>query len=133
MKRNLNDPLNFEDLYHVTVQEAGSLFGDLTTGRLKLALDDFNAVITGRKPIHAKLDLKKPRMTDGGTSYYAGDGYQLTIVMSLNGMMNEDEYVSGYIYGPIIAFEESVMRGNFPNIHSLAFYPEMLLRQSLKK
>lgn len=121
--------MNFEDLFHMEVENAKNLFGKETLNRLQKAMDDFNTVLEGKYPVHAKVDKDVPLLSDGGTTYYKGDGYKLTIVMSLNGIMQNEEYIHGYIYGPIIAFEENVMRGNFPNIQNLTFY----LGDDLKK
>lgn len=114
--------MTFEDLFHMSIDEAKKLFGKETLSRLQKSLDDFNVVMEGKYPVHAEVDKEVPLLTDGGTTYYKGDGYKLTIVMSLNGIMRGEEYVHGYIYGPIISFEANVMRGNFPNIQHLTFY-----------
>ena len=106
----------------MSVDKARKLFGNETLKRLQKSLDDFNAVLEGKNPVHAMVDKEVPLLSDGGTTYYKADGYKLTIVMSLNGIMHREKYVHGYIYGPIIAFEENVMRGNFPNIQHLTFY-----------
>lgn len=114
--------MNFEDLFHVNIDTARTLFGDATLHRLQQALDDFNDVLEGKHPVHAIVDKDVPLPTDGGTTFYKGDGYKLTIVKSLNGIMRGKEYVHGYIYGPVISFQLEVMSGNFPSIQHLTFY-----------
>jgi len=114
--------MTFEDIFHLQVNKAEKKFGKETARRLRKSLDDFNAVMEGKYPVHAEVDEDVPLLADGGTTYYKEDGYKLTIVMSLNGIMRGDEYIHGYIYGPIISFEEKVMRGNFPNIQHITFY-----------
>jgi len=114
--------MNFENLFHIKVEQAKNLFGEETLNRLQKSLDDFNAVIEGKHPIHARVDRDVPLPADGGTTFYKGDGYKLSIVKSLNGIMRGEEYIHGYIYGPIISFEPNVMTGNFPNIHHLTFF-----------
>jgi len=114
--------MTFEDLFHVNVDKAKTLFGEAISHRLQQALDDFNAVLEGKHPVHAIVDKEVPLPADGGTTFYKGDGYKLTIVKSLNGIMRGEEYVHGYIYGPIVSFESNVMTGNFPNIQHLTFY-----------
>jgi len=114
--------MNFEDLFHTNIDKARKLFGEETLNCLQKSLDDFNAVMDGKYPVHAEVDKDISLLDDGGTTYYKGDGYKLTIVMSLNGIMCGEEYIHGYIYGPIISFEDEVMRGNFPNIQHLTFY-----------
>ena len=114
--------MNFEDLYHVNIDKARTLFGEDTLHRLGQALDDFNAVLLGQPPVYATVDKNVPLPADGGTTFYKGDGYKLTIVKSLNGIMRGQEYVHGYVYGPVISFESDVMNGNFPSIQFLTFY-----------
>jgi hypothetical protein len=123
--------MNFEDLFHVEVEQAKNLFGEKTFHRLQKALDDFNAVLDGKHPIHAAVDKDVPLPADGGTTFYKGDGYKLTIVKSLNGIMRQEEYIHGYIYGPVVSFERHVMTGNFPNIQHLTFYPGEELQKLL--
>ena len=123
--------MNFEDLFHVSIDTAKTLFGEATCHRLRQAVDDFNAALEGKHPIHAIVDKDVPLPADGGTTFYKGDGYKLTIVRSLNGMMRGEEYVHGYIYGPIISFEPDVMTGNFPNIQHLTFYTGEELQKHL--
>lgn len=66
------------------------------------AKEDFDAVLKGQRPIHAISDPKKPDLTDGGTTFYSGDGYALTIKSTLF----EKDGIKGYMYGPIITFED---------------------------
>ena len=114
--------MTFEDLFHIDITKAKNIFGETTVDRLQKALDDFNAVLSGKPPLHAQVDRDVPLPADGGTTFYKGDGYKLSIVKSLNGIMRGEEYVHGYIYGPIISFEANVMTGNFPNIQHITFY-----------
>ena len=114
--------MNFEDLFHVNLDTAKTLFGEATLYRLQKALEDFNAVLAGKHPSHATVDKDVPLPADGGTTFYKGDGYKLIIVKSLNGIMRGAKYVHGYVYGPIISFESNVMTGNFPSIQHLTFY-----------
>lgn len=123
--------MKFDDLFHVDIDSAVALFGEATLRRLQKSLDDFNAVLEGKPPIHAVVDREVSLPTDGGTTFYKGDGYKLTIVKSLNGIMRGKEYVHGYIYGPIITSQPDVMTGNFPNIQYLTFYTGEELRRLL--
>jgi hypothetical protein len=114
--------MNLEDLFHFNPKTAKTVFGETTCRRLQKALDDFNAVLVGNRPVHAKVDKDVPLPADGGTTFYKGDGYKLTIVKSLNGIMRGKEYIHGYIYGPIVSFEPDLMTGNFPSVQHLTFY-----------
>ncbi len=82
------------------------------------ATDDFDAVINGNLPIHAAIDIKIPLPADGGTKYYIGKGYKLTIVKSLAYIGS----VNGYYYGPIIIFDEQISSGNSNQISYVRFY-----------
>ena len=123
--------MNFEDFFHLNPDTAKTLFGETTFHHLQQALDDFKATLKGKHPVHAIADKDVPLPADGGTTFYKGDGYKLTIVKSLNGIMRGEEYVHGYIYGPVISFESNVMTGNFPNIQHLTFYTGDELRKLL--
>ena len=124
--------MNFEDLFHIKVDKAKKLFGEATLNCLQKSLEDFKAALEGKYPIHAEVDKDVPLPTDGGTTFYKGDGYKLTIVLSLNGIMRGEEYIHGYIYGPIISFNANVMRGNFPSIQHLTFYTGDELQELLR-
>ncbi len=123
--------MTFEEIFHLDPISASKRFGSATFRRLQEALDDFNAVLSGNSPVHARADKDHPALTDGGTTFYIGDGYKLTILMSLNGIMHGEEYIHGYIYGPMISFEPEVMVGNYPSIHQLSFYPGEELKKLL--
>lgn len=114
--------MSFEDLFHLTKQEAQQQFGAGIYNQLLQAVEDFNAVLKGRSPKHAKFDKEHPLPADGGTSYYRGEGYRLTIVKSLNDIVKDGKHINGYIYGPVISFEDGAMMGNFPTISFLTFF-----------
>ena len=121
----------FDDLFHIDAASARIAYGIAASGALREALDDFNAVLAGAQPRHARFDRGRPLLADGGTKYYKGRGYKLTIVKSLNGMFHGKTYISGYVYGPVIDFDSSVMAGNAPSISYLTFYPDETLRALL--
>lgn len=119
-------PFTFEDMFHTDSKTAQKLFGEATVRRLQQALEDFNAVLRYKRPVHAKVDNEYPAPADGGTRSYRGDGYRLTIVQSLNAIRRAEGegQVDGITYGPIITFNPDLMFGNRPNIEQLTFYPE---------
>jgi hypothetical protein len=39
--------MTFEELFHMSVDEAKNFFGEETLGRLQELLDDFNAILEG--------------------------------------------------------------------------------------
>lgn len=75
----------------------------MTSNSETYAKEDFEAVLKGQKPIHAVIDPKKPDLSDGGTIFYAGEGYSLTIKSTLA----EKDGAKGYMYGPILTFENN--------------------------
>ena len=82
------------------------------------AMEDSDAVVGGNPPIHARVDANAPLPSDGGTTYYLGQGYKLTILKSLASLAG----VQGYFYGPIIVFDENVVVGNTNEISHIKFY-----------
>ena len=92
------------------------------------ASEDFRAVVQGRKPIHAKLDSDVPLPSDGGTTFYRGNGYNLTISLSLSrfGEFN------GIAYGPIIRFDDTFAPGNTNQISDIRVYSDDELRKLLR-
>jgi len=82
------------------------------------ASEDFERVLKGKTPKHAVLDEEAPHPADGGTQFFIGKGYKLTIIQSLSsfGALN------GYIYGPVISFSKPFAPGNMSDVVGLRFY-----------
>lgn len=91
------------------------------------ASDDFRAVVQGKKPIHAKIDPDAPLPSDGGTHFYKGNGYKLTISISLSSF---GEF-NGTAYGPILTFDDSFAPGNTNQISDIRVYSTEELRKFL--
>ena len=91
--------------------------------------EDFILVLAGHNPRYAKFDKDAPLPRDGGTTYYKGKGYTLTILKSLSSFGK----LQGYIYGPIIKFDEKFAPGNWNTIESLRFYTSEQLNTLIKK
>ncbi len=66
----------------------------------KFAKEDFDAVIIGKNPIHAIRGDED--LSDGGTTFYKGKGYMLTV----QSKRTKKENIEGYLYGPIVTFED---------------------------
>jgi hypothetical protein len=65
------------------------------------AAEDFCTVVSGRRPVHAKLDANFAKPPNGGTTRYLGRGYVLTSVL-------DTRYVGGDsvgLAGPILRLE----------------------------
>ncbi|WP_242108209.1 hypothetical protein [Luteimonas aquatica] len=93
------------------------------------AARDFQDVAAGRKPTFARFDEGAALPSDGGTTFYVGHGYRLTILCSLSGF---GELV-GTVYGPVLVFDEDFAPGNTREIISTRFYTNEQLRALLKE
>jgi hypothetical protein len=91
------------------------------------ASEDFRAVVQGKKPVHAEFDADAPLPSDGGTHYYKGKRYELTVLKSLSAF---GEF-SGIAYGPIITFDEDFAPGNASTISDIRVYSSEELRKFL--
>ena len=88
---------------------------------LREASEDFCSVVSGENPIHAKLDTAAPVPADGGTLFYIGRKYKLTVLNSLS----EFGSFSGTAHGPIITFDDSFAPGNTNEISNVRVYPSL--------
>lgn len=89
---------------------------------LREATADFNAVLKGKVPIHARLQTPEIAVQDGGTTHYRGNGYRLTVLKSLNNLVANGAVVPGYVYGPIVDFDPKLMSGNRSQMQCTLFY-----------
>jgi hypothetical protein len=85
---------------------------------LREASEDFCAVVSGKEPIHAKVDSEAALPADGGTRFYIGRKYKLTVLNSLSSFGG----FNGMAYGPVITFDESFAPGNTNLISSIRVY-----------
>lgn len=88
------------------------------------AARDFQDVVAGKVPAFAKVDESAPLPADGGTTFYVGHGYKLTIVRSLSSFGE----LHGFVYGPIITFDPAFAPGNLGQIANTRFYTVEQLR-----
>ncbi|MBK7951770.1 MAG: hypothetical protein IPK00_24150 [Deltaproteobacteria bacterium] len=96
---------------------------------LSAAAEDFRAVQSGRTPLNAKLDVSRPLPADGGTTYWSGAGYQVTVVKALTTLGGVDDYM----YGPILEFSSELIDGNASSMSSVSFYSFEELRTLLNE
>ena len=89
----------------------------IATPSAKQAMEDFSAVKKGLAPIYAKFDVNAGLPADGGTTYYVGHGYRLTVLKRLARVHGVD----GYFYGPIISIGTYADNG-YQGISSIKFY-----------
>ena len=93
------------------------------------ASEDFERVLKGKKPKYAVLDEKAPLPADGGTEFFVGKGYKLTVMKSLSSFGGEKDWLHGYVYGPVVSFAKSFAPGNMSEVVSLRFYTTEQLQQ----
>lgn len=86
---------------------------------LREASEDFCAVVAGKNPIHAVFDITAALPADGGTLFYVGRKYKLTVLNSISSFGS----FNGTAHGPIITFDESFAKGNTNAISSIRVYP----------
>jgi len=127
------EPLSFEDVFHINRMSVEKKLGKTTGRRLEKAVEDLNAAIAGKKPLHAKIDSHHALPADGGTTYYVGDGYKITIIMSMNCIKHGRKNIDGYMYGPVITFDNDLVSGNNQTISYVTFYPDDKLDKLLKR
>lgn len=89
------------------------------------ASQDFRAVVQGRQPIYAKLDEDAAVPSDGGTHFYNGKGYKLTISISLSSFGK----FNGIAYGPILTFDDKFAPGNTNQISDIRVYDHEAFRK----
>jgi hypothetical protein len=124
--------VTFDDLFHIPLAEAGRTLGAERLKMLQSALEDFNAVLNFKAPVHAASDKSAPTPADGGTSFYKAPGYRITITKSLFSLGKGQQTVHGYMYGPVLTFGPEVGAGNFDQISRISFYPLATLNKLLK-
>ena len=134
----------FADLFHLTPAEAERSSGSERVKMLQAAVEDYNAVLNFKRPIHlvTKTKIVDGRsvetneiqfINDGGTKIYEGHGYHLMVVkrfFELGGASKTG--IRGYMYGPVITFDDKPELGDLKNISSVSFYPVDKLDQLLK-
>jgi hypothetical protein len=98
-------PATFQELFGIDESKAGAVFGSDGERCLIDALDDFNRVLAGQQPIHAKTD-DFSILTDGGTAFWRHACYDLTIHKSLTSFQLKDgTWVHGYVVGPSLTLK----------------------------
>jgi len=94
------------------------VLGDSARCALLEASQDFRDVLAGRKPSFARTDADAPLPADGGSCGYVGRGYRLWVCRSLSSFGGVD----GYVYGPVLSFDQDIAPGNERSLASTRFY-----------
>jgi len=93
-------PPKFDELFGVGEAQATDVFGAETALCLTHALEDFNLALSGQDPVNSKSPAF-PQLLDGGTTFWEGACYRLTIFKSLTTYRIADgSLVSGFVVGP---------------------------------
>jgi hypothetical protein len=79
---------------------------------------DFKLVIAGKLPRFAVEDVAAGLPADGGTVIFKGNGYKLTVLQRIA----QAGGVDGYLFGPVIDFDESHLQTSGYQISHLEFY-----------
>jgi len=96
---------------------------------LRQADADFRAVAAGRAPLHARIDTEAPLPADGGTRYYLGQGYRLTVLRRLSSIGAQ----TAIAYGPILQLDEALFAAaTLPAISDVRLYTHAALGQLLE-
>lgn len=100
---------------------------------LKEAQEDFEDIVAGKLPAHSIRDPNRPDLADGGTIFYTSDNYKVTIQKR----MTDENGVHGFLYGPIIVFNDIYEDGKPKELKSIKFYKgeelEKMLTHSEKR
>lgn len=92
---------------------------------LHQAAADFRAVAAGGAPRHALIDAEAPVPADGGTCYYQGQGYRLTVVRGLCTLGVQTTVA----YGPILHLDETLFAPPLPPVSDVRLYAHDALRR----
>ena len=106
-----------------------SILGPAQRETIIQASEDFDLALKGKKPKHAILDDKAPSPADGGTAFFVGKDYKLTIIKSISTFGGAEGRLLGYVYGPVVRFEKSFAPGNMSEVESLRFYTSEQLKE----
>jgi hypothetical protein len=91
------------------------------------ASEDFQAVLSGKKPIHAVFDKDADLPSDGGTTFYKGKHYRLTATMTLASFGS----FNGVAFGPRLEFDNTFSPGFNQEISSIRVYSNEQLAAQL--
>jgi hypothetical protein len=90
----------FGELFGLGESQATEVFGAETARCLSNALEDFNLALSGQNPLHSKSPAF-PQLLDGGTTFWEGACYKLTLLKRLTTYRLADgTLVNGFVVGP---------------------------------
>jgi hypothetical protein len=98
---------SFVDLFGLSESQAIDVLGAETAGCLANALEDFNLALSGHDPQHSKSPAF-PQLLDGGTTFWEGACYKLTILKRLTTFRLADgALINGFMVGPSLQLQFS--------------------------
>ena len=97
------------------------------------ASEDFDRVQKGKKPKYAVTNDQAPVPADGGTEFFIGNEYKLTVVKSLSSFGGSEGRLDGYVYGPVVSFSNSFALGNTSQVVNLRFYTREQLQKLISR
>jgi hypothetical protein len=104
------DAPSFRELFGVDEEQAVEVFGSDTALCLSNAFEDFKLALGGQDPVHS-TNSPFPQLLDGGTRFWEGDCYTLTVLKRLTTYRLPDgAQVSGWIVGPSLELRLSSER-----------------------
>ena len=98
---------SFDELFGMDESKAVEVFGATTARCLADAREDFNLALSGQDPKHSR-NSAFPQLLDGGTTFWEGACYRLTLLKRLTTYRLADgTLVSGFIMGPSLQLQFS--------------------------
>jgi hypothetical protein len=110
--------------FHLGTGKDKPAWNEKAEKRVQACRADYQAVLEGKKPVHAKPAAKQD------AHFYKGEGYNLDIIeesVEIGG-------VAGFFYGPVLDFEPDISRGgDMDSISHVAFYTADQMKKLLGK
>ena len=104
---NAAEEPSFEDLFGMNESQSAEVLGVAATRCLADAREDFTLALSGQNPKHSK-NPAFPQLLDGGTTFWEGACYKLTLLRRLTTYRLADgTLVSGFIVGPSLQLQFS--------------------------
>jgi uncharacterized protein (TIGR03067 family) len=109
----MKQPRAVETPFHVGTGDSKPGWNPKAQKRIDACQADFQAVLAGKKPVHAKSGTAQE------SGFYKGEGYHLDIIEAPVTV----EGVAGFLYGPMLDFEPDISDdGKLDSICQVTFY-----------
>ena len=115
------DEPSFSELFGVGESQAVEVFGSDTARCLFNALEDFKLALDGKDPVHSESP-SFPQLLDGGTTFWEGSCYKLTVLRRLTTYRLPDgSTINGWVVGPSLQLRLSPDAGRSEPISRTRF------------